>query len=367
MPLDDQQVRARALMNPAAVNSVTQSPRQSVPPAPADPDMVESGFEGEIYRYCSDWITHHKSIRATAKPFALLLSRSISQDEKLLNDAGVSGVKRLHAFHSQKMLDPQGFLVVATMNLEHALLVPVSSPTTAQPFFDLISKLMLGDRALGLFEPPPANLILMRHGLAGASRKQAVVEAGVVVPWTLQQLEAEVSQFHDDFTRTPSGVLVPWSDAGKGVTCEKLEIRISKNLAYHLDQKWKRGSILAEAETHSGRMDIYITEPVLSAGSGPCVIEVKVFRSHHGYDRYRKISPNMTKWWGSKGVIQADLYRKDMGAGSAYIFCFDARDTDQAVKEVEALAKTKKVEHRRYFMYRTTGALQKGELAKAKA
>jgi hypothetical protein len=372
MPPEDRESRARAVMDTNALQSVRQSPRQSVPPAPADLDMVESAFEGEVYRYSSEWMGHHKATLSNARPFAIVLSRSIQQDEKILADAGVSGFQRIHAFRSQAMLDPEGCLVFATMNLEHAILVPIPNAKVAQPFFDLISTLGVDSRIVALFEPPQANLILMRQGLNGPSRKQAVVESGGVTPWTLQQLEAEVSQFHDDFTRTPSGVLVPWSDAGKGVTGEKLEIRISKNLAYHLDQKWKRGSVLAESETQSGRMDIYITRPVLIPGSGPCVIEVKVFRSRHGQagstgtsGRYRKISPKVTEWWGKKGAVQADVYRQDKGAGSAYLCCFDAREKDEEVKAVQTLSKSLNVEYRRYFMYRNTGNLYDAKLAKA--
>jgi hypothetical protein len=90
-----------------------------------------------------------------------------------------------------------------------------------------------------------------------------------------------ILQFHHDFTRTPSGVLEPWSDAGHGITGEKLEIRISKALAHQLDLKWNRGSVLAEVGSPSGRMDIYVCPDVLGAGRGPCVLEIKVLRSNH--------------------------------------------------------------------------------------
>jgi hypothetical protein len=115
-------------------------------------------------------------------------------------------------------------------------------------------------------------------------------------------------------------------------------------------------------------MDVFITREVLIAGSGPCVIEVKVLRdrSKRMVDKApRKVSGDTNIAWAKKGLVQADLYRKDKSAPMAYLCSFDARDEDSDLPEVEKLSKALKVPHRRYFMYRSSGDLQEAELAKA--
>ncbi|MEJ0044524.1 MAG: hypothetical protein WDM81_20910 [Rhizomicrobium sp.] len=208
----------------------------------------------------------------------------------------------------------------------------------------------------------------MRAGLQGGSRTQTVLPTGTQKPWKLDELESEIMQFHCDQTRSPSGVLLPWSEAKKGLTGEKLELRISKALAHQLDLRWRRGSILAETECQSGRIDVFVTREVLVEGSGPCVIEVKVLRSHYRRmvgKHHRKVTEKSSLHWAKRGVIQADLYRKDKAAPSAYLCSFDARDKDADLPQVESFAKSKQIEHRRYFMYRSSGDLQGAELAKA--
>jgi hypothetical protein len=365
MPPEDKETQARSQMSAAAVSQVVNSPKNTVPPAPADLDMIEFGFENGVYRYCSEWLSMVGASHSAARPFGLILSRSIPSDEKLLEQKGVT-VQRLHAFKSQKMIDPQGCIYIVTQNLELALRIEVDSAQQSQHLFDYIGTINLQDRVICVFEPPPANLIFMRKGLNGTSRAEEVVAAGDITPWTTLQLEGEFDQFHQEYTRTPSCVLVPWSNAGKGVTGEKLELRISKTLANYLDKKWKPGSVLAEVETNSGRIDIFITEHVLAAEAGPAVIEVKVFRSHHGDQtkgRYRKVSPKFTEWWGRKGAVQAELYRTDKTAGSAYLCCFDARDKDKELAAVKSAAKQLNVEYRRYFMFRDTASLQEQMLS----
>jgi hypothetical protein len=215
--------------------------------------------------------------------------------------------------------------------------------------------------ALAVFEPKPQNLILMRRGLSGESRKQKILLPSLVKPWSIEELELEIAQFHEDQTRTPTAVLEPWSDAKKGLTGEKLEVRISKALAQQLQLRWRRGSILAETGCPSGRMDVYITREVLADNKGPCVIEVKVLRSCSRRlvkGNYRRISEAQVLLWAKKGAIQAKLYKKDTDAPSAYLCSFDARDKDAALPKVDKYASDQGVKHLRYFMHRSSGSLQ---------
>jgi hypothetical protein len=62
---------------------------------------------------------------------------------------------------------------------------------------------------------------------------------------------------------------------------------------------------------------------------------------------------------GKPGAVQ------DTGAHSTYLYSFDARDKDEILPEVDALAARLNITHRRHFMYRSTEELQNAELLKA--
>jgi hypothetical protein len=72
--------------------------------------------------------------------------------------------------------------------------------------------------------------------------------------------------------------------------------------------------------------------------------------------------PTHAERWANKGIAQVILYRGDQQAPTVYLCCFDARDIDAPLPAVDALAKTHNVEHRRYFMHRSTDSLQSAKL-----
>jgi hypothetical protein len=365
MAPDEKRTRAERLLNPEAAEDVREAQKSTISASPADPDVDELKFENELLRYASEWLATSGTEASKSRPFAFVISRSIDADIDLLKSAGVSDPTRYQAFHSQKMVTVPGCLIVTTVNLENALVLPVQKVTNAQHLLDEITKLGLSGRQVGVFEPPAANLILLRWGLDGKSRAQAVIPPGSLPPWKRTELEAEIAQFHADQTRVPDAALFPWrSPAKNGVTVEKLENRISKQLALYLDRVWKRGSVIAEYPSNAGRIDVFLNAHVLEQACGPCVIEVKVLRSRSST---REKKPEFSINWAKKGLIQADLYRQDTGALSTYLYSFDARDKDEDLPEVDALAGRLNIRHRRHFMYRSTDGLQRAELAKAEA
>ena len=257
--------------------------------------------------------------------------------------------------------DVTGHLIVATMNLEKAITVQIEGAGDAQALLNAIKHFGLDDRHVVAFEPPAANLVVLKPGF-DTSRSLGVQKISNCKPWSLTDLESEVVGFHSMFTRTPSGFLVPWKSAKNGQTGDQLEVRISKFLAYELSRSWPPGSVLAEVATSSGRIDVFLLGLVLESGRGPCVIEIKVLRSH---SNRRKLPVEHATRWAEKGVVQANLYRQDMAAPTAYLFCFDAREKDEAMPGVEAIAKKLDVKYGKYYMYRSSEDLQAVELAKA--
>jgi hypothetical protein len=341
-----------AKLDPAAVAAAAAAPQLPTTAAPSDPATDHLAFENAAYHYAAEWLASNASGAATARPFMLVFSRSIPQDLALLAAAGHSNAKRYDAFRNQKMNDVTGAVIFVTINLEQAIVVPVQNVADTQTLFDLISSIACDNRVIAAFEPAHSNLIVRKPG--GVSRSMAVKQAGYGPLWTLQQLEDGVNTFHNDHTRAPSGVLEPWSSPKQGITGEKLEIRISKFLAYELDRNFTRGSVMAEPQTSSGRMDIFVAPNVLEVGA--TVLEVKVMRSNSGT---KKLSTNFNIKWAQKGVIQAHLYRQDKQAAAAYLLCFDAREVDEAMPEVEQFATAQQVTSKRYFMYRSSDDLQK--------
>jgi len=357
VPPDPKVAGILAKLEPAAVAAVAAAPQLPTTAAPSDPDTDHLAFENAAYRYAAEWLASHADEAATAKPFMLVLSRSIPQDLAMLSAAGHPDAKKYDAFRSQKMNDVTGAVIFATVNLQQAIVVPIQTVADTQTLFDLTSSIACEDRAMAALEPAHSNLIVRKPG--GASRSMAVKQSGYGPLWTLDQLEEGIDAFHNDHTRAPSGVLEPWSSPKKGITGEKLEIRISKFLAYELDRNFARGSVMAEGQTSSGRMDIFIVPNVLDVGA--TVLEVKVLRSNSGT---KKLSANFNIKWAQKGVIQAHLYRQDKQAAAAYLLCFDAREVDEGLPDVEQFAATQQVTSKRYFMYRSSEALQQALLNK---
>lgn len=351
-----------------AASEVREAQVDSVGPTPADIDAVAGAFEGEAFRYCSDWLAAHTLMAKDTTPFAFVLSRSIENDIGALQARGVTCHQRFQAFRSQKMVDVGGMVVLTTMNLEQVIAISVADVKNSQQLLDAIGAFGMDDRHVIVFEPPKANIIFLARGLKGRSRAQNVVASGARLPWSLEQLEEEIRQFHEDWTRVPEAALMPWENAGKGVTINRLEKRISLALASFLDQQWsRRGSVLGEYPSNAGRIDVFLQEQVLEKGKGPCVIEVKVLRGCSTSKPTRQMHKDHSVRWAKKGVAQASLYRTDKKAPSAFLYCFDARDMDTDLPEVDTFAQSKNIEHRRHFMYRSTEKLQDAELATAGA
>jgi hypothetical protein len=219
----------------------------------------------------------------------------------------------------------------------------------------------MDDRHVTAFEPMNANLVVLSPGYA-SSRAITVEKSGSAAPWSLGDLEAEMALFHSTFTRTPTCYLRPWKSARNGQTGDQLEVRISTLLAWELSRRWTRDSVMTEFTTPSGRIDVFVHHSVLAPGFGPCVIEVKVLRSHSNRRKYPDEQPI---WWAMKGVVQADLYRQETEAATAYLLCFDAREANESIPEVEKLALMLDVKCSRYFMYRSADALHADNLAGA--
>jgi hypothetical protein len=354
VPLDDKFDAVRSRMDPKAIAIVKQAPAITAP-GPSDPESDDLAFENELHRYVADWLDNHAETINESKPYAVVLSRSITEDQIMLADAGFVG-KKYDVFRHQRGNEIRSCVIFTTMNFEQAIVVKIDTIDDAQSLFDAISNCGCIDRICGVLEPGQRNLIV-RH-TNGSSRSTVVPPSNQHSPWSLDRLEAELAVLHAAFTRTPSGVVMPWVKAVEGLTVDRLELRISKALAYALDVNFARGSVLAEASSPSGRIDVFLTPGVLVTG-GAGIIEVKVLRGYKSSNgRKIKVSAKFNDWWAIKGVKQADIYRGDYSASVAYLCCFDARDDDADLPEVEKFAESRGVRSRRYFMYRSGDALQ---------
>jgi hypothetical protein len=354
MPPDDKLDAVRSRMNQEAVSIVRQAPA-TTSPGPSDPETDDLAFENELHRYVADWLDSHEDTRDQAKPYAIVLSRSITDDQMILTNGGLVG-RRYDAFKHVRGNEITGCIILATMNFEQAIVVQIASVVDAQSLFDAVLGCGCHDRIYGVLEPGQKNLIVRRPN--GSTRSTVVPPSNQHSPWTFDRLETELDRLHAAFTRAPQGVVMPWVNAGLGLTVDRLELRISKALAFALDVNFPRGSVLAEPESSSGRIDVFLTPGVLAIGAAG-VIEVKVLRGFKASKGKRtKVAAKFNNWWAIKGIKQADIYRQDYSAGVAYLCCFDARDDDADLPEVEKAAKARGVRSKRYFMYRSGEALQ---------
>ena len=135
---------------------------------------------------------------------------------------------------------------------------------------------------------------------------------------------------------------------------QQLELRISSMLCWYLNAKLSGEYVSAEHHTPHGRLDIKVAADIMVPEIGHCALELKVLRSHLPSGTtgrsYTTVTLQEMVDHASEGVMQAVNYRADIGAGLAYLYCFDTRIADEDQAEVLAVAAANDVQVRRLFM-----------------
>ncbi|HEY5409279.1 MAG TPA: hypothetical protein VIJ94_01005 [Caulobacteraceae bacterium] len=335
-----------------------------VPVLPSSDEGAEAAFFLAAYFYAQAWLVEKGGPVAGSSPCVFVLSRSIRQEIDRLSAEPIDYFKALpaHDVRGNVYIATEDFNVVA--KAAHPICGSPAAIGTALRTMELASSLH------AVFQPDRGELILCRLGLGGPT-SLVTIEFGPVDRMQPIDLERMVWRFHQEFTQTPSGTLMPWLLAGKNVPIQKLELRISSMLCYFLNSKLSGMYVSTEHYTPHGRLDIKVAANVMVPEVGHCALELKVLRSclpsGASSTSYTTVTLQAMVDHATDGVLQAVNYRADIGAGMAYLYCFDARIDDADQAEVIALAAAQDVQVRRLFMYNSPKAHRKAMLIAQKA
>ena len=330
---------------------VRRADASAVPALPASEEGLEAGFFLAVYRYAREWLREQGGRAASAAPCAFVHVRAVNTELTRLGATPVDYFKNLPDE------DVCGGLYVASGDFELVARTPHPPARTVSAIGRTLDTCGLAGCTHAVFRADRRELILRRSGSATSSPStRLTIELDDPVRLTPIDLERWIWNFHCEFTQLPGGVLLPWlGSPAKHIPVHELERRISANLCFYLNKDLGRDHASTEHYTSGGRLDIKVAAEAMEAGHGHCALELKVLRSRQpsGNSRtaYTAISLAKANRHALDGVEQADDYRQRIGAGSAYLCCFDAREVDQEQPDVERLAATLNVLSRRYYLY----------------
>lgn len=356
-----------ALLDLGIVNCVRDDDARSVPALPSSVEGIEAAFFLAVYRYAKAWLLERGGEVSDSAPCAFVHLRAVNQEIARLAAAPIAYFKNLPD------QDVCGGLYVASGDLELVARTPHPSHPTVTALSGVLESCGLAGCTHAVFRADRKELILRRSGPAGVGPSTlVVVELSAPVRLATEDLERWIWDFHSRFTQLPGGVLLPWIGSPQDrVPVQELERRISGALCFYLNKDLGRDHASTEHYTEGGRLDIKVAEEAMAAGHGHCAIELKVLRSRQPSGTrpkgYTAISANKVNQHALDGVEQADDYRRRIGAGSAYLCCFDARLLDEDQPEVVQSAASLDVRLRRYFMYDTPASFRQAHAAARKA
>jgi hypothetical protein len=267
--------------------------------------------------------------------------------------------------------DVRGCVYIATDDLTIVAKTSCEPCLTAEAIGTTLRQFELGALLHVLFLPSRGELILCRSGLGGPT-SLVKIELSAAHRIETIDLERQIWRFHEQFTQTPSGLLLPWiGSPACRIPVQELERRISSMLCFYLNAILGGDYVTTEHYTPHGRLDIKVATDVMVQGIGHCALELKVLRSRHHSNtrarRYTTVSLNKMVEHATEGIMQAVDYRRQISAGIAYLCCFDARYHDEDQAQVVALAASNDVRLRRYFMYESPQAYRDAVLAAQRA
>ncbi len=353
-----------ALVDVGIVAEVRGSASVGVPVLPSSDEGGEAAFFLAAYFYAQAWLIDKGGPVAGSPPCVFVLSRAIRQDIVRL------GVQPIDYFKALPAHDVCGNVYVATEDF--TVVAKASHPVCNSPaaIGAALRVLEFASSLHVVFQPDRGELILCRLGLCGPT-SLVKVELDSVERIQAIDLERLVWRFHREFTQTPSGTLMPWISSGKNVPIQQLELRISSMLCWYLNSKLSGEYVSTEHHTPHGRLDIKVAADVMVPEIGHCAIELKVLRSRlpsgTTAKNYTTVTLQEMVDHATEGVMQAVNYREDIGAGLAYLYCFDTRIDDADQADVIALAAANDVQVRRLFMYNSPEAHRKAMLAAQRA
>ena len=273
------------------------------------------------------------------------------------------GAVRVDYFKSMPDLDVGGAVFVSTNDLNLVARASCAPCGSVGEIGAALRTLALHETTHVVFRPDEGHLILCRTGLDGPHSLVAV-ELETCRRIESIDLERRIWRFHELFTQTPGGYLLPWlGSPAERVPVQELERRISGLLCFFLNAMLPGDYVSTEHYVPHGRIDVRVAADMMVPSVGACALELKVLRSRRPSGRglqYTAVSANEMVRHAEDGVAQAVDYRGQIGAGLAYLCCFDARFDDEDQPTVVTLASQQDVRLRRYFMYDSPETYRRG-------
>lgn len=218
-----------------------------------------------------------------------------------------------------------------------------------------LKKLEVADRPVVIFNAADRKVLWRVDPTA--EMRQVVLQPQPAPRITSAEFDQTLTDFHKEYTETPQGLTKPWQSAPKLLTKADLEEEIRDDLFVYLRfMMQEQFGVFRESFGAAGRADLLV---YFHAEREVFYVELKVLR---GYTKRRnsraRVSNARIIAWGRAGIAQAFNYKQsNRRVGTAYACCFDAREGNNEIQELNDFAVELNVEYRRFFMYSSAALL----------
>lgn len=326
--------------------------KELLPALNSAPSDSPEAFVEAAMLWLSRWVAEHGETKAqSAAPFAVIGGGDFST---LHIEGSESGWTNEPFFRDELTLAAGGHIVLTTASMLEVFMRPTAAASLSELGKDILA-LGLGERPMIVVLPARKKVMVCPRGVNGP-RVAAALDLTPVIELSEEVIDEELKRFHAQHTQFPNGYSHVFHDRKGRVLRSDAEDCIRDDLYRYF--KWlafRSKYIAREDHTPAGRTDLSIYDTQQNNRLA-CVIELKVLRSR-GMSRKsgggtRDYSAATTFRHARMGVRQAQKY-KEVATPNAlwgYICLFDGRDADEDMPEVKAVADTRGVLYRRYFM-----------------
>ena len=259
--------------------------------------------------------------------------------------------------NGQERLTGRLWFVNAAVSSGHY--VPSDSVVDDDELFRIVTDVLsLGDVPAIVFDPrvESSHVRFYSSGLNNLDdcRRLSVAVASI----SLNQILAVIDKVYSECLVTPDAqppTAKLWEDSRRWYPIKDAEQTIQVSLKAGLVGAFPTCTTRHEQSSTPGRVDLEIEEsdPIdRSVTIRLAILELKVLRSYGSTGE--PVSERETFEWVESGLRQAAAYRDDKHAANAALCCFDMRKEntgDTCFDHVRDLAKEKRVELRRWFLF----------------
>jgi len=315
-------------------------------PAPSD---SAKGFLEVVLYWVMEWATLHQSADfSDFAPFVIMLDDGVAEE---------AGWEIRDFFKEEQPLNLGGMMIASSA----ALFAVRAMSTTADSLKDLGKQVVhhgFEHCPSLVVDPSKGQVILCFEGIRKPRVKLALMSPPII-HIDESTIDAALSEFERDYTRYPDGYAHCWFDRPGRVMLREAEAIVRDNLFIFLKLKtFKSQHVAREELLPVGRPDISILDR--QANRTACIFELKVLRSRgmpKNPGQGRGVKPytlEKNTRHARQGVRQAQKYKEASVCPTAFLCCFDGRDTSETLTTVKQLAIEHGILYRQYYMETST-------------